>query len=439
MKISQFIVEQPGCSPDSVLLYSTFSTSMVELENSLYHEIFEQNDFLLHPKEVKALSEMGFLVEDDIDELLSLESLRKKTIASNKVSPTYYIICPTTGCNARCHYCFEKGAVQKRMDSRTSKAVAEYIVKNHDDKQLMIQWFGGEPLLEPEIISYITDYLHENGVKFDSKIITNGYLLNKKVISLAVNKWNVQIIQITIDALGEEYNRIKNYIYPKGDPFKIVMDNIQCCLNAGINVRIRINFNPEKYSGTIETVEYLKEHFGQKENFFVYLAPIDSMDIPAITGSFQEQEKHPLIALLDAEEDFCSFGNYDIRTEPSDRYNAILKKYYLIPIPAACYGGCESSLTIDSMGNIFDCHRLLGHEDYACGNVFTGRVFNKISAYYADPYITDEACNQCNLLPLCQGGCKYRASKYGKSHACTSIKGAVKELIRRARREMDEL
>lgn len=40
MKKSQFIVEQPGFSEDSVLLYSTFTTSMVELEKKIYEDIF---------------------------------------------------------------------------------------------------------------------------------------------------------------------------------------------------------------------------------------------------------------------------------------------------------------------------------------------------------------------------------------------------------------
>lgn len=438
MKRSQFIVKQPGFSEDSVLLYSTFTTSMVELEQKMYDAIFVRLQFDDYPEEVKALSEMGFLISDNVDELAFLESLRVKTLASNNNAPSYYIVCPTTGCNARCYYCFEKGAVQKRMSKETAHAVADYIYKHHDSEHLVIQWFGGEPLLEPDTISYIVDYLKSRGVNFDSKIITNGYLLNDDIVYRAVNQWNVKIIQITIDDLEEEYNRIKDYIYTNVNPFDVVMQNIQRCLYAHINIRIRINFNPLEYQKAVKTVDYLKERFGSDENFFVYLAPIDSTEIPAITGEFVSAEKHPLIALLDAEKDFCSFGNYDKRTEVGSKYDAILRKYYLSPIPTSCYGGCESSLTIDSVGNIFNCHRLLGHEQYSSGNVFSGRVKNEIAQYYANP-IVDDNCNICNLLPICQGGCKYREFKYGKEHACTSVKGAIKELIKRAAVEINEI
>ena len=437
MKPSQFIIKQEGNILGKVLIYSTFSTSMVELECSLYTEIFENANYDDHPTEVSNLYNMGFLIDDDYDELAFLESLRIKTLEANNSSPSYYIVCPTTACNARCYYCFEKGAIQKRMDLNTAKAVAEYIVKNHDKNHLVIQWFGGEPLLEPDTISYIADYLHINNVCFDSKIITNGYLLTDKVIELALTKWNVRIIQITIDALYEEYNKIKNYVYPNVNPFEIVMSNIERCLKNGINIRVRINFNPLKYEKAIETVEYLKNRFSMASNFFVYLAPIDSSDIPSITKEFKIHKKHPIIELLDAEKDFCSFGNYDSKNGDESDFDATLRKYYLTPIPTSCYGGCQSSLTIDSMGNIFNCHRLLGNEQYASGNVFTGRISNIVSEYYANPYITDEDCIHCNLLPICQGGCKYRAFKYGKDHACTSIKGAVKELVKRAAGELN--
>ena len=130
------------------------------------------------------------------------------------------------------------------MDKNTAQAVANYIVNNHDPEHLVIQWFGGEPLLEPNTITYIADILHANNIHFDSKIITNGYLLNNEIIELALNKWNVKIIQITIDDLEDEYNRIKDYVYKDVNPFEIVMDNIERCLSVGLSMRIRINFNP---------------------------------------------------------------------------------------------------------------------------------------------------------------------------------------------------
>lgn len=125
MKKSQFIVDQPGFSKNTVLLYSTFSTSLVELEKKVYEDIFINNKFEKNQKDIQALYDMGFLIPDDKDEAKFLEHLRIESLEANNNSPSYYIVCPTTGCNARCYYCFEKGIAQKRMDEGTAKAVAE--------------------------------------------------------------------------------------------------------------------------------------------------------------------------------------------------------------------------------------------------------------------------------------------------------------------------
>ena len=76
-----------------------------------------------------------------------------------------------------------------------------------------ITWFGGEPLLNVEIINYICEKLVENNIKFISSIITNGYLFNDKLVTMAGHKWNLSHAQISLDGTEPEYNRIKNYKY----------------------------------------------------------------------------------------------------------------------------------------------------------------------------------------------------------------------------------
>ena len=47
-----------------------------------------------------------------------------------------------------------------------------------------------------------------------------------------------------INAVGDEYNRIKNYDKQYQDPFSLVMQNIENALAMGIKLKIRINFDP---------------------------------------------------------------------------------------------------------------------------------------------------------------------------------------------------
>lgn len=60
-----------------------------------------------------------------------------------------------------------------------------------------------------------------------------------------------------VDAIGDKYNRIKNYDKNFFNPFEKVIKNIQNLIDAGIKVRIRINFDLEKQYEILETINYL--------------------------------------------------------------------------------------------------------------------------------------------------------------------------------------
>ena len=76
MKKSQFVIQQEGRTINNILLYSSFSTSMVEMEKTMFSDIFEKERYDLYPNEVEQLYEMGFLIDDDYDELKLFVQLR---------------------------------------------------------------------------------------------------------------------------------------------------------------------------------------------------------------------------------------------------------------------------------------------------------------------------------------------------------------------------
>lgn len=84
---------------------------------------------------------MGFIVEDEIDELAYLKSLRKMVVDSNKKIADILIV-PTMDCNARCYYCFERGCHHEKMSIETADAVVKYIKENWNGELFNISWFG---------------------------------------------------------------------------------------------------------------------------------------------------------------------------------------------------------------------------------------------------------------------------------------------------------
>ena len=172
------------------------------------------------------------------------------TYRKNKDTPTITdkaVIFTTMDCNARCYYCFENGrSDKKRMSDKIAYDTAQYFINK--SKKLAINWFGGEPLVNPNAIRIITKEFKDNNIVFTSNITTNGYLINEFSIYELKYKWNVSEVQITLDGTEDIYLKSKNYVNNDPNAFKRVVDNIFWLSNNGIHVAVRFNvslFNKE--------------------------------------------------------------------------------------------------------------------------------------------------------------------------------------------------
>ena len=430
MKKSSFNIVQEY--QNHFLLYNTLSTSIVEIERELYNQIFEMGDYSL--SEVKALYEMGFLVDDNCNEVQEMRLLRDEVIKNSSEKIGNIIIAPTLECNAHCYYCFENGYRKGIMNQKTADALIKFLEKNWNGEKLGITWFGGEPILASEIIDYITQKLIGRGVKVGCKITTNGSLIDENIISKMVNYWCVEKVQITIDAIGEEYNKIKNYDKNIDDPFGKVMNNIEKLLLNDIKVKIRINFDPEKQESVLETFNYLVNKFNKFENLKIYFAPIDNDEniVRNIVDDFDDFDEHPYISLIkfgrknNLYRGFPDVEEYDDIKEDA---NILLKKLKIFPSTINCYASCPNVFSVAPNGDLYKCHRVLGREEYSSGNVVDGIKNNNAYKFFCNTEMTYDECKECNVLPICQGGCKVNAKLFSGKEACAPCKAIIKDLI----------
>ena len=426
--ISDYIIEQPINSNER-LLYSTLSTSLVTLENSMYDVIFEQRDFYKYPEECAELEKMGFLFQGkptaQLDELYT----NRKEIVDAAHGITSVTIAPTMECNARCYYCFENGAEKGSMSEKTADAVVRFIVSGCVEKKVYISWFGGEPLLAPEIINQITEGLHENGIEVESSITTNGLLINDDIIE-SFPKWGVTRVQITLDGIGAEYNRVKNYRSTTGDPFEQIIINIDKVISSNIHCHLRVNYKSDSHENVKKTMDYLHNRFGDNKNVFIYGAPLD---LPRIKGysEFDAEEGDIFLRVLDDsfakgyEKDEIDFRELRV----SDDYHPALGKLMIAPFPANCYMVNKSRFVIDDKGYLYKCQKHLGVQRFNCGSVFEGVIENDIFSYYSTARLHDEKCAKCRMLPICQGGCNANRLLHGDRFACPPSKSIIEKLV----------
>ena len=90
-------------------------------------------------------------------------------------------------CNLRCNYCFASqgdfGGSKEIMSLEVGKKALEYLVENSGNRRnLEVDFFGGEPLMNFEVVKQLVDYGHkiagEKGKVFRFTITTNGVLLS---------------------------------------------------------------------------------------------------------------------------------------------------------------------------------------------------------------------------------------------------------------------
>ena len=416
---------------------------MIEIDPKIYSAIFEEKQFVTFSNESEILKNLGFLVDDIDDEGDELRKIRQTVIDNNNDKIANVIIAPTLECNAHCFYCFENGYRKGSMSKEVADSVTEFLLKQWNGKHLGITWFGGEPLLAQDIITYICKKLDENGVDFSSKIVTNGLLLDENAIIHSQSDWRVNKIQVSVDGIEDEYNRIKKYSGNVKDPFSQVIANISNAIQQGVKIKVRINFDPEEQTRALNTLKYFTERFPDQENLRVYFAPIDEEDcvVKNIVNSFENYTEHPYISLIKYGRKNGLYRGFPDMEDDSESTeydeHGLLKKLKIYPGVTNCYATCPSVFSIDSKGDIYKCHRLLGRKEFSSGNVMSGIQKNKIYNYFCNTDETYEECKDCALMPICQGGCKVNAMLYQGHEACAPSKAIIKDLILLYKEDLD--
>lgn len=269
---------------DGVLIFNSLTRELIYLSQEEYNQYTE----------LEYLRDRWFIVPEDMKEKECADFVKLVLSTRQKKSKeiTGYTIFPTTDCNARCFYCFELGRSRIPMSIETAEKVAQYIVDHCGNKKVNISWFGGEPLYNVDAIETICKGLSKNGIEFDSRMVSNGYLFNDDIVRKAVAQWNLKHVQITLDGTEKVYNKAKAFIYRDTNPYEIVMNNIRRLIDAELYVSIRLNMDLYNAEDLLTLAQELAQRFGGNKYISVYAHHLFKTDIPmAEMHSDEEWEK----------------------------------------------------------------------------------------------------------------------------------------------------
>ena len=314
-------------------------------------------------------------------------------------------------CNLRCKYCFAStgdfGKGRKLMPFEVGKAAIDFLLeKSVGRENLEVDFFGGEPLMNFDVVKQIVEYARskeeEYHKNFRFTITTNGMLLDDDTIDY-INKEMYNVV-LSIDGRKEVNDRMRVRVDGSGCYDRILPKFKKLVDGRG---------DKEYYvRGT-----YTKYNLDFSEDVMhLYEAGFDEISVEPVIESPEE-------AYAITEEDLDQiYAEYD---KLVDRIGAIRKSgkhinffHFMIdldqgPCVIKRLRGCGSGneyVSITPDGDIYPCHQFVGHDEYKMGNIEEGTFNNDIKKEFAGCHVYSKpACQECWARFYCSGGCAANA------------------------------
>ncbi len=307
-------------------------------------------------------------------------------------------LCPTMGCNFDCPYCFEKHCPGKMSQKVQDEVVslAENMLSTSGARMIHITWFGGEPLLVPDVIESLSERLIGLAEKYQAEykagIVTNGYLLTQEIVDM-LERVKVTSAQITLDGVGAAHDATR-HLAGGGPTFERITDNLRK-LQIPFPVSIRQNVHVGNY-GEVAKLQSLIQDISQESGnrLICYPAPVTDNEAARQRGSSTRR--------------ICGSEAMDV---------GILENTRKLERGRGHYCGVHSlwSAVVDDEGRLYKCWETAGDVEKSFGNASSWTPKNpfemasrldNLTAYLntAQPN-HDEECRDCIWLPVCRGGC----------------------------------
>ncbi|MGM9971371.1 MAG: thioether cross-link-forming SCIFF peptide maturase [Anaeroplasmataceae bacterium] len=334
-------------------------------------------------------------------------------------------------CNLNCSYCFASqgkyNGERAIMSLEVGKQAIDFLVANSGTRRnLEVDFFGGEPLMNFQVVKEIVKYARSIEAKakknFRFTLTTNGMLIDDDVIEFA-NKEMSNVV-LSLDGRKSVHDKFR-VDYAGYGSYDRIVPKFQKLVNAreGKNYYMRGTFthnNPD-FLEDIKTMldlgfnELSMEPVVCKEDD---PSALTKDDIEIVLKQYEDLAK--LMISRRREGRPFTFYHYMIDLSGGP---CIYKRI------SGCGSGTEY-MAVTPWGDLYPCHQFVGDEKFKLGNIWDGVNNKTIQQEFASCNVyAKEECNDCWARLYCSGGCA--ANAY---HATGSVKGVYKagcELFRK--------
>lgn len=355
-------------------------------------------DSILLAEDRKILKEAGFLVTSREKEKSDLLGYVDKLNGLNTSLSIKLVM--NLDCNLACRYCFEgKRKGSHYMTRETADNFIRFVKKTvrrlEGIREILITYYGGEPLLSREPIISISERLRSfaksNGLRLKLYLMTNGTLLSKELVK-RLKPLGLKEACITLDGPPGIHNSFRPF-KAGGGSFDAILNNIR---QTHKQLAITLNGN------------YVKDNFRRFPKLLDYLTG-EGIDISRL----QSVQFSPVVA---ENEEFGPAGFHEGCASINEAWfpkasswlrEEILKRKgrQARIAPGLCMMEYRNNFLVNYDGGIYKCPGMIGRDDFKVGDIKTGSRDYRIS-HNLDNWKNEE-CLDCAYLPLCFGGCRY--------------------------------
>ncbi|MEH2948670.1 thioether cross-link-forming SCIFF peptide maturase [Sporofaciens sp. JLR.KK001] len=355
--------------------------------------------------DVTELTEAGQLFVEDTYESMIGEVKKRKTVVKALCLHIAH------DCNLACRYCFaEEGEYHGRramMSFEVGKKALDFLIANSGSRRnLEVDFFGGEPLMNWQVVKDLVAYgrqqekLHDKHFRFT--VTTNGVLLNDEIQEF-INQ-EMDNVVLSLDGRREVNDRMRPFRNGKGS-YDLIVPKFQ---------KLADSRNQEKYyirgTFTRENLDFSEDilHFADLGFTQMSIEPVvgDASDPYAI-----REEDLPKIM-----EEYDKLARVMIQREKEGKGFQFF--HFMIdldggPCVAKRLSGCGSGteyLAVTPWGDLYPCHQFVGQEEFLMGNVEDGIIKPEIADDFRSCNVySKEKCRDCFAKFYCSGGCMANA------------------------------
>ena len=363
---------------------------------------------------LEVLEEIQALI--DAEELFTADVYKNYVMDFKKRQTVVKALCLHIAhdCNLACKYCFaEEGEYHGRralMSCEVGKKALDFLIANSGNRvNLEVDFFGGEPLMNWDVVKQLVEYGRsrekECNKKFRFTITTNGVLLNDEIMDFCNRE--MSNVVLSLDGRKEVNDRMRPFRNGSGSYDLIVPKFQKFAESRGTkDYFVRGTFTRNNLDFSKDVLHFADLGFKKLSIEPVVADPkepysIREEDLPQIMEEYDRLAKE----FIKREKERRGFQFFHFMIDLNQG-----------PCVAKRLSGCGSGteyLAVTPWGDFYPCHQFVGMEDFLLGNVDEGITNTKVrDEFKLCNVYAREKCRDCFARFYCSGGCAANAYNF---------------------------